>query len=86
MKNIIFPEPAYYEKIEVYQDINNDKNLQKTITNYFYKKLTKYINIEKKYLYKHLAYLNTRYNINWYDMRLIHKKKIISYIMNKHNE
>lgn len=84
MNKIIFPEPRYYEKTEAYQDINNDKHLQKSVTNYFYKKINKYVDIKKNNIYESLIHVNKKYNINWYDMRLIHKKKIISYIMNKY--
>lgn len=76
---------GYAESLIPYQNINDDVQLRKTITSYFYKKLVKRINVSRRDIYDSLVYLYNRYYINWYDMRLVHKKKIIVFILDKYD-
>lgn len=60
-KGKYFPPPSFIEKVVKYQDVNNDKNLRKNVTNDFYKNIIKTIKKKKKYksLKKHLKTLTS---------------------------
>ena len=82
--SIKFETPAFYDSLVMYQNVNDDEQLQKTMISYFYKKLYNRIDVSKRDIYDDLVYLHNKYNINWYEMRLVHKKKIIVFILHRH--
>ena len=77
--------PSLIESVYEYQDVNNDKNLQKDVTKFFYKKLLLWISEDNKFsklqkinkiekhgiiiVYKLLKKFINRTHINWYDLR-----------------
>ena len=78
-----WPVPPMKKTVYEYESVNNDKTYQKEITDFFYddfiswlsfdEKFKKFKNIKlenkKLFIYKILAKLVSKTNLNWYDLR-----------------
>ena len=91
-----WPVPPMKKTVYEYESVNNDKDYQKEITDYFYDHFISWINNDKHFIkfknkklenkklfiYKILAKLIRKTNLNWYDLRQ-HYKLIKKYIYQK---
>lgn len=76
-----YPVPPIHEMVYEYQDLNKDKNLRNDVTNFFIKKISKWIikypefkifsskNNNYNSIYNTLRKIVKKTNLNWYELR-----------------
>ncbi len=80
-----YPVPPINDIVYEYQNINKDQNLRNNVTNFFKKKIKKWINkiIDYDIVYALIRRFIKKTSFNWYDLREQQYLTIKKYLLYK---